>query len=556
MRRGRARRNLPSARSDSRLRRDALDYTLAMPIPMPPPPAPYVAPDLRPFAASDVARLLVVRDTRGRVREMNMDANVWIAVEGAPLEVRMHRRADGTAWAEQAFYAAGDRAGGIARVSAGAQVQGVSQRVAGTSLGSLRNVVRYTVRSEAGAVVRTWMGSQCGVGETSRLDRADSPEEPTYPSSFDDCGPFGGFGGGYVLGRIFGIDRGWAMRAQAQLPRGAAPIAAGRYTLQVELDPLEALGDADRSNQSITVPLVVRSVKSRFGDPIPLDPVLGPTISNPAPAASSGTRLRTLERVAEARDARAGKVGEPTGVDLPDLRQAPSYGIEAMSRTLKGGRQDVLMFGSLTWNAGPGRLEVEAFREQGEVLRAYQVFYRDGERAGREARGTLVWHAAPGHNHFHFHSFAHYSLTKMDGTVVRDAGKHSWCIVDTDVVDTTRPGVAAGDAGVSGGCGFDPGALWARLSLSVGAGDYYGPGTSGQTIDITGLPNGLYRIRLEANPSRVIAEANYDNNVSTRIIRIGGVHGNRRVFARPVPTIDDRGFGGPDDCDECTGAAG
>lgn len=512
---------------------------------MPPPPPPYVAPDVRPIATTDRARLTFVRDASGRLRDITLESGVWLAVEGAPLEVRMHKRDDGTTWAEQAFYEAGDRANGIARVSASASTAVVSRRIVG-SVGTLRNLVRYTVRDGAGTVVRTWMGDQCGVADTARLDRADSPDEPTYPPSYGDCGEFGGFSGAYVLGRVVGIDRGWATRAVTTPPR--ATLAAGRYQLQVEYDPIQALADANRANHSVTVPLVVRTVRVAEA-PGPVEEGGG---LEPAPPAGAGAlaRLRALERAVDAQVARAGRAARldtPSGYDLPDLRQAPSYGIEVVTRRLASrGRRDFLLFGSLTWNAGPGRLEVEAFREGGDVLRAYQVFHRDGERAGREQRGTMVWHAGRGHDHFHFHSFAHYSLTRMDGTLVKDAGKHSWCIVDTDLVDTTVPGAVGGDRGapMSGGCGMDPGALWARLSMSVGAGDYYGPGTSGQAIDITGMPNGLYRIRLEANPSRVLAESNYDNNVATRVVRIGGVPGRRSVTPRPVKTIDEGATGG------------
>jgi hypothetical protein len=536
-----------------------------MPIPMPLPPAPYVAPDLHPIVTQDVARLTFVRDQRGILRELSLDAGTWIAAEGAPLEVRVHRRSDGTFWAEQATYSGGDRMDGIARASAAAHTEVLSRKLA-SRFGSVQNAVRFTISDASGTDLRTWTAQQCGTGDVARLDRADSPSEPTFPSSYEFCGGFFatrggiglglGIGGPYALGRVFGLDRGWAMRASTQPPL-LKSLADGRYRLTVQVDPLEGLADADRSNNSVTVPLQVRSAVTRRAVPEPgvVAPTPGPAtvVARSAGPGGDPTQLAEVEHEVDAQIAARGmaKLDTPAGFDLPDLRQAPSYGIATQSRRLRSGRRDELMFGSLTWNAGPGKLEVEAFRERGQTLQAYQVFYRDGDRAGREQRGTMVWHAGVGHNHFHFHSFAHYQLTRMDGSVVQDAGKHSWCIVDTDVVDTTLPGVEAGssDAFGIGGCGMDPGSLWARLSLSVGSGDYYGPGTSGQTIDITHVPNGLYRIRLEANPSRVIAESDYENNVSTRIIRLGGVPGARLVFPRPVPTVDDSGFGG--DCEDC-----
>src|SRR5690606_22926536 len=157
-------------------------------IPMPPPPPPYVAPDLRPIVARDTARLTFVRDSRGRVRGATLDHGVWIAAEDAPLEVRFHRRPNGTVWAEQATYDAGDRQDGSARASAAAHVQGVSKRMA-RGMGTLRGLVRYTVRTESGRALRTWTSDQCATpGGVVRLDRVGSPEEPTYPSSWEGCG--------------------------------------------------------------------------------------------------------------------------------------------------------------------------------------------------------------------------------------------------------------------------------------------------------------------------------------------------------------------------------
>lgn len=540
---------------------------------MPPPPPPYVAPDLRPIVARDAAQLTFTRDAMGRMRGVVLSHGLWIAAEGAPLEVRFHRRANGTVWAEQASYPAGERGTGTARASASAHVQVVSARMTG-GMGTLRNLVRYTVRDANGTAVRSWTAGHCGTAENAaRLDRVGSPDEPTYPSSWEGCS---GFSGAYVLGRMVGLDRGWAMPAPSEVT-GVNPLPAGTYRLELQIDPLQGLADADRSNDVTSVRLEVRHGRS-FGQgegadgddpfvkpkpaPVTLGRGSGPLRAEPEWV---GDRARAVERrAAQVRKARTGREdgagthpAPPVDVDLPDLRSAPSYGIS--TRTIRrqgtGARRDQLLFGALTWNAGPGRLEVEAFRETGELLHAFQVFFRDGERVARQQRGTMVWHAAPGHDHFHFDSFARYQLTRMDGRVVLDAGKHSWCIVDTDMVDTTRPGVLGGSpislSGSTGACGSDPGSLWARQSLSVGSGDYYAPGIAGQSFDITNLPNGLYRIRLEANPSGVIAEADHTNNVSTRVVRLSGRRGARTVTARPVATVDERAAFS-EECTVCT----
>ncbi len=548
-----------------------------MPIPMPPPPPPYVAPDLRPIVATPTATLSYVRDRNGRIIERGLSHGIWVGAEGAPLELRFHRRSDGSTWAEQATYAAGDRANGAARVSAGAYVQVLSKRLAGR-MGTTANFVRYTIVDATGTELHQWSAPLCGAVGAVRLDRPGSPDEPTYPSSWDGCEA--GAAGAFVLGRVTGLDRGWAMQLPTRVATFAPP-KAGAYQLRVDIDPLDGIADADRSNDSVTVPLTVRSVRvSRQSLPecefciSPGSTSIGMGVLRPrahkghvAPSRPEpqwyADKLRVVEAALAAREARrdagpAPRVGEaapaaPANVDLPDLQAAPSYDIHTDTIRRRGQVRDLLRFGALTWNAGPGPLEVEAFRESGTTLAAYQVFSRDGERADRQARGTLVWHDAPGHDHFHFSAFAAYSLTRLDGTLVRDGGKHSWCIVDTDQVDTTRPGVVGGmrGGGGSGGCGTDSGSLWARLSMSVGSGDFYGPDIAGQSFDITTVPNGSYHVRVDANPTDVIAEANHDNNVSTRTVTIGGTRGRRTVRARVHPLVDERAVDSFDDCKDC-----
>jgi hypothetical protein len=555
-----------------------------MPIPMPPPPPPYIAPDLHPIVALPTAQLNYVRDENGRITDRGLAHGIWIGAEGAPLELRFHRRDDGSIWGEQATYVDGDRADGAARASSAAHVEVLSKRMVG-GMGIAANFVRFTILDSSGAELRQWSSPLCGTFGAVRLDRANSPAEPTFPSTWEGCER--DFEGVYVLGRLTGLDRGWAM----QLPARVAtfkPVPAGRYQLRVDLDPLDGIADSNPTNDSVTVPLKVTSIRlanSGRNDckfcvldpavpgptaPSPVDPATGlPARSHAGHAAPKRTepewyadKLHVVEAALEHRAAlreagpapRAGESAPtpPANVDLPDLQAAPSYGIH--TDTIRRGRQgrDLLRFGALTWNAGPGPLEVEAFRESGTSLGAYQVFSRDGERADRQARGTLVWHAAPGHNHFHFNAFAGYSLTKLDGSLVRDGGKHSWCIVDTDQVDTTRPGVNTGNStNATGGCGSDSGSLWARLSLSVGSGDYYGPDLAGQSFDITTVPNGVYHVRIEANPTDVIAEANYDNNVSVRTVTLGGTRGNRTVRARAHTLINEDALDDFEDCVNC-----
>ena len=70
-------------------------------------------------------------------------------------------------------------------------------------------------------------------------------------------------------------------------------------------------------------------------------------------------------------------------------------------------------------------------------------------------------------------------------------------------------------------CAFgNPDALNVMMGLSVGWGDQYSASTNFQWIDITGLPNGRYRLTATADPGHLVKEASYTNNAAWAKIRI------------------------------------
>jgi hypothetical protein len=124
--------------------------------------------------------------------------------------------------------------------------------------------------------------------------------------------------------------------------------------------------------------------------------------------------------------------------------------------------------------------------------------------------GDFVWH--PTHDHWHFDEFTLYELwtLKADHSldqVVASSDKLSYCVIDSDVVDRELPG-------------FSPRRSYANCGqrqqgLSVGWGDTYKSFLDGQSLDLTGLPDGFYALTSRVNPNGVIRETDYTNN-STR----------------------------------------
>lgn len=101
------------------------------------------------------------------------------------------------------------------------------------------------------------------------------------------------------------------------------------------------------------------------------------------------------------------------------------------------------------------------------------------------------------HGHYHFESYAAYSLVDGEGKVVAPGHKQAFCLIDLVQMDGSEPRFNCGMQGISAG--------WA---------DEYSSGLACQWVDITDVAPGEYTLRVELNYEHVIAEADYENNVT------------------------------------------
>ncbi|TSC71531.1 MAG: lysyl oxidase 3-like, partial [Parcubacteria group bacterium Gr01-1014_48] len=110
--------------------------------------------------------------------------------------------------------------------------------------------------------------------------------------------------------------------------------------------------------------------------------------------------------------------------------------------------------------------------------------------------------------------YALYTLQPVaaNGAADRIGYKTTFCIMDTTRIKTKLPNAPKRavyktcDATVQG--------------MSVGWGDWYRYSLGGQSIDITGLENGDYNLKIEIDPKSLILESNENDNLSTVKIRI------------------------------------
>ena len=135
--------------------------------------------------------------------------------------------------------------------------------------------------------------------------------------------------------------------------------------------------------------------------------------------------------------------------------------------------------------------------------------------------GSFTYHA--GHGHFHFDGYNYYRLrqnnggqpgpyvNRPDGTTIIGE-KVGFCLInvgssfimENGQSSTTLPGYGR-PGQPSTGCSFVQG-------VHVGMYDQYGSGTSGQWLDVTGVPNGQYFLEITVDGENVMEETNESNN--------------------------------------------
>jgi hypothetical protein len=212
----------------------------------------------------------------------------------------------------------------------------------------------------------------------------------------------------------------------------------------------------------------------------------------------------------------------PARVDplLPDLTIAP-YSEFTGSRVLDT-RKELLRFGVMIVNVGDGDFMLSARRPH-LLSDAWEVVQRIPERAGgfteRATPASLVF-GGDGHDHWHIREVESHRLETLDGVVLGEVIKQGYCFFDTDLVRPGLPGAAAERVYRSTYCG-DRIASGVSMGLSVGWGDEYPWHMLEQQIEITGLPDGTYRLVAVADPFGWFEELNEENNTYWEEFELG-----------------------------------
>lgn len=201
---------------------------------------------------------------------------------------------------------------------------------------------------------------------------------------------------------------------------------------------------------------------------------------------------------------------------LPDLKMSELYNMQIERG---GSGRFKLRFGTIVWNVGDGPLDVKAGNRIDNVMYdvAQVVHQRGGTTRNYSPPGATAFYAGDGHDHWHISTFIVISLfptfeagsTEAAGPTYNTRGlrKIGFCLTDlVRAPAALRPGGSANRIAFPvSGCGVLS-SQDVRMGISVGFGDDYKPFFNHQSVDITGLPSGSYRMCATVNPTGVWLE--------------------------------------------------
>jgi hypothetical protein len=209
---------------------------------------------------------------------------------------------------------------------------------------------------------------------------------------------------------------------------------------------------------------------------------------------------------------------------LPDLAVLAPFDFKIVFHSSGAKR---LRFSSVLVNLGPGPFQMYGYDEDGtavigdDLVVRQQVQTTGGSFVDRDTTATMRW-GGDGHNHFHVQGLTNLKIHDSAGKEVARSRKVGFCFLDSYRHTSTQPSAYNAASYV---CQPAPNGR-VPMGISVKWGDIYLSTISWQWIDITALPNGIYRVEVVADPpfatgGRFI-EGNEANNRGWTKIRITG----------------------------------
>jgi hypothetical protein len=212
---------------------------------------------------------------------------------------------------------------------------------------------------------------------------------------------------------------------------------------------------------------------------------------------------------------------------LPDLGMAPIANIQVqpggqVASEPTDAQDRLLRFSTTIVNVGAGDFEVSGERPDTgttDMVTTQRIYDSAGGFSDRPTNATFFY-SGDGHNHWHVRDLEDYTLLRLSdlSLAVGQGEKMGFCFYD-NVEYGAEPGTEKYGPGCSNG---QPNLLEVTMGLQRGWGDRYAATTHGQFIDITGVPDGEYRLRVEADGSDRFLEEIENNNSTWVDLRITG----------------------------------
>jgi hypothetical protein len=237
---------------------------------------------------------------------------------------------------------------------------------------------------------------------------------------------------------------------------------------------------------------------------------------------------------------------EPSKDLLPDLAMGPITRVQIFNAGTAPDTEKRLRFNTTVGNVGAGKLEVLGERPDAStpnMSTTQRIYDSAGGARDVSTDATLFFtNGNDAHTHWHVGDLEDYTLWELDangnvvgqGPVVPDAEKIGFCLYDNEdwggtaagidpfyrqhVQDGTTPGPGPANSCAS----FQPDALSVTMGFSRGWGESFNRSTNGQYVDVTGLPDGDYRLRTAVDQADWFLEEEEANNSTYVDVRITG----------------------------------
>lgn len=190
---------------------------------------------------------------------------------------------------------------------------------------------------------------------------------------------------------------------------------------------------------------------------------------------------------------------------LPDLRTVVPLHLQIMNKQ----QREILRFSNSVANTGAGPWRMRPRFPAGATLQTQDAIQEILDAHGNVVEEKVVsqFEFHEEHNHWHINGIALFELrqARPDGPVFgANSIKTTFCLIDWYKLE--------GNSNTPGRTYFDCASNY--QGISVGWVDQYHQATTGQQLDISGIPEGLYYLVSTANPDGVFIESDYSNNTA------------------------------------------